>query len=401
MEVRIVRSSLTTGRSATGFEMQSTSTISQVFSSFSSLDSNVSLATPSLHLHSHETPKPSISHLCISSFKTLNSQISCLAVHNNTLYAASINEINVFDLTNYALIDTFSCNDSTSGLIKSIAFCGQKIFTAHQDRKIRVWQVTVTGSSKRHRLVSTLPTVKDRLRRCISPKNYVQVRRHKKQLWIEHADAISDLAVNQGLMYSVSWDKSLKIWRMSDLRCLESVRAHEDAVNAVAVSVAGTVYTASADGMIKVWERTDGERRHALMSTLDKHKSTVNALALSDDGSLLFSGGVDRLILVWEKVDSPDHMFVRWSLKGHKAAVLCLIYVDELLVSGSSDRTVRVWQRVVEGGYCCLTVLEGHERPVKSLVAVLGGVSGSFSVCSGSLDGDNGIKDDAIEILLA
>lgn len=60
------------------------------------------------------------------------------------------------------------------GFIKSIAFHKAKIFTAHQDCKIRVWQIS---HSKQHHLISTLPTLKDRFRHFVFPRNYVSVRR--------------------------------------------------------------------------------------------------------------------------------------------------------------------------------------------------------------------------------
>ncbi|KAF8408342.1 hypothetical protein HHK36_007491 [Tetracentron sinense] len=375
-------------------EIPSSSAISQE-TDYSSLQSNLSLQTlpsvPSLQKISPENNQNiniSVSHLCVSTLKPHTRHISCLAVYDNLLYAASGNRINVFDLTNYTHIDAFNSNDSASGSgsVKSVAFGKGKVFTAHQDCKIRVWQMT---ESKRHQLMATLPTVKDRIRRFILPKNYVHVRRHKKQLWIEHADTVSSLAVTGSLIYSVSWDKSIKIWRMSDLRCLESVKAHEDAVNAVAVSVDGTIYTGSADRRIRIWGRASGERRHTLIATLEKHKSAVNALALSGDGSVLFSGACDRSILVWEREDSANHMSVTGALRGHTGAILCLINVADLLMSGSADRTVRIWQQCEDNRYCCLTVLDGHRRPVKSLVAVSEGVSaGAVSVCSGGLDGE-------------
>lgn len=221
------------------------------------------------------------------------------------------------------------------------------------------------------------------------PNSYVTVRRHKKKLWIEHGDAVTGLAVNNGLIYSVSWDKSLKIWRASDLRCLESIKAHEDAVNAVAVSAGGTVYTGSADRKIRVWAKPFNEKRHALIATLEKHKSAVNALALSDDGTVLFSGACDRSILVWDREDSANHMVVTGALRGHGKAILCLINVAGLLMSGSADRTVRIWQRGSDGRFGCLAVLEGHTKPVKSLTAVTEeGQNGVVSVFSGSLDGE-------------
>ncbi|KAE8695050.1 protein STICHEL-like 2-like [Hibiscus syriacus] len=329
-----------------------------------------------------------LEHRSIATFNTPSHHISCLAVHDYLLYAAAVNEISVFDLSNHSFMDSFN-DDPTTGFVKSIAFNKGKIFTAHQDGKIRIWKMSTL--SNKHRLISTLPTVKDRLLNSMLPKNYINVRRHKKKLWMEHWDTVSGLIINEakGVMYSVSWDKSFKLWNVKTQRCIESVKAHDDAVNALVVSDDGTVYTGGADGLIRIWEVDGSERRHGLVGTLDKHKSTVNALALNDDGSALFSGGCDGSIMVWEKRDDNQVEFVE-SLWGHSAAILCLINVRDSFVSGSSDRTVRVWRRGKEesGFHCCL-VLEGHENPVKSLVAVETSVfDGVVFICSGSLDGE-------------
>lgn len=356
-----------------------------------SLQSNLSLQTlpsvPSLQKLTPEVLNVSISFVCSNSLQPRPKlPITCLAIHGNFLYSASSHEINVYDRTTCTHLHAFNDEDSSSGSVKSVSFCEGKIFTAHQDCKIRVWKLT---PNKDHKLVTVLPTVNDRLRRFIFPKNYIKVRRHKKLLWIEHADAVTGLAVNNGLVYSVSWDRYLKIWRASDLRCLESIKAHEDAINAVVVSADGTVYTGSADCKIRVWGKPLNEKRHVLIATLEKHKSAVNALALSDDGSVLFSGACDRSILVWETEDSANHMAVTGALRGHGKAILSLINVSDLLLSGSADRTVRIWQQGPDGKYCCLAVLEGHNKPVKSLAATCEeGSNGVISVYSGSLDGE-------------
>ncbi|KAL9678944.1 hypothetical protein QQ045_016796 [Rhodiola kirilowii] len=361
--------------------------------SSSSLHSNLSLQTlpsiPSLQTQIPSSePQTSVSYICIKSFKPRHHvHVTSLAISaNNLLYAASGNEINVYDLTNdYALIDEFNGGDTSSGSVKSIVFCGGKVLTAHQNGKIKVWQVM---ENKRHKMLTALPTVNDRLRRFALPKNYVTVRRHHKRLWIKHADAVSGLTAGERMICSVSWDKSLKIWRPSDLRCAESVKAHEDAVNAVAISADGTIYTGSADKRIRVWTIPNGEKRHSLAATLEKHKSAINALALDDEGSVLFSGACDRSILVWEREDSANHMTVTGALRGHGKAILCLINVGGLLMSGSADRTVRVWRRGCDRRFCCLAVLEGHRRPVKALVAVPATESGLVRMYSGSLDGE-------------
>uniref|UniRef100_A0A0A0LNS4 Uncharacterized protein n=2 Tax=Cucumis sativus TaxID=3659 RepID=A0A0A0LNS4_CUCSA len=316
---------------------------------------------------------------------------TCLAAHNGLLYSGATNQITVFDITNhFTQIDTLCVNDAASGSVKSIAFGPWKVFTAHQDCKIRVWKVTRSGPPC-HRLLATLPTVKDRLYRFISPRNYVHVRRHRKRLWIEHWDAVSGVVVNGGFVYSVSWDRSLKVWSASDHKCLLSVKAHEDAVNAVAVGQNGVVYTGSADGVIGVWEVREGKKKkkYTLVRTLNNHKSTVNAIVLNEGGRAMFSGSSDRSIMVWKKEDGGKKISFVEDLWGHQGAVLCLYTFRDLLVSGSEDRTLRIWRGDVTNGYRCTTVVDGHRSPVKSLVLVsVEDGERSLMICSASLDGE-------------
>ncbi|KAK9108326.1 hypothetical protein Syun_024337 [Stephania yunnanensis] len=372
---------------------------SSTASSNTSLDSNLSLqshpSVPSLQL-TNTNQLVSVSHSCnvknVSSTTSSNRIVTCIAISGALVYAASGPQIDVFDLATTAQMDSFN-NYNQSASVKSLAFSKGKVLSGHQDCKIRVWQIKINriDYSKKHLLIATLPTITDRLYRFALPHNYVPVRRHKKRLWIEHADTVSGLAVSSDeFIVSVSWDKCLKIWRAKDLMCVESVKAHEDAINAVAVSADGVVYTGSADSRIKVWAR--GPKRYGLVATLERHRSAVNALALSEDGSVLFSGACDRSILVWEREDSANHMSVTGALRGHTGAILCLRSVSDLVVSGSADRTVRIWRRGEDGRFWCVRVLEGHEKGVKSIVAVSdeeeGDCSSSVTVCSGGLDGE-------------
>ncbi|KAK4402844.1 protein JINGUBANG [Sesamum angolense] len=152
--------------------------------------------------------------------------------------------------------------------VKSIVVSGDKLFTAHHDHKIRVWKIENSADYQKYKLVTVLPTLSDRCMRLLSAKNYVKVRRHKKCTWVHHVDAVSALALTRdgSLLYSVSWDRTLKVWRTSDFKCLESVQnAHDDAINAVVLSEDGLVYTGSADKTIKVWRKPDGEKKHSLV----------------------------------------------------------------------------------------------------------------------------------------
>ncbi|KAF5730101.1 hypothetical protein HS088_TW20G00471 [Tripterygium wilfordii] len=371
---------------------------SNYLSSQPSLPSVPSLTSQPQQLHYFFT-----NAYCSTTLKGHNSYISSLTLSGKFLYSGSSdNEIRLWnqnplnsepdDDEEQRLIDNVVAVGK--GAVKSLVVLADKLFSAHQDHKIRVWKINNQEQDcpKLYTRLATLPTLNDRASKLLVPKNHVQIRRHKKCTWVHHVDTVSALALSsdETLLYSVSWDKTLKIWRTSDFKCLESVTdAHDDAINALALSTDGDVYTGSADKKIKVWRKNNSvDKKHSPVDTLEKHKSGINALALSSDGSILYSGACDRSILVWEKEDGGS-MKVTGALRGHTESILCLVVVSDLLCSGSADKTIRLWRRV-DRNYSCMAVLEGHKGPVKCLTAAVDhGTSisnTSYVVYSGSLD---------------
>ncbi|KAJ4835509.1 hypothetical protein Tsubulata_048928 [Turnera subulata] len=397
---------------------------SSSLSSQPSLPSVPSLSTPSGRLQQELITRP-IHHQCIATLKGHSSYVFSLALSRKFLYSgSSTSEIRAWNRDGHpsssSVLDRPAPADNivatSNGAVKSLVVLGDKLFSAHQDNKIRVWKIEEENQGKQHQsrysCIATLPRMNDRLLRLFSAKNYVEVRRHKKCTWVHHVDTVSALAISKdaSFLYSASWDRTFKVWRTSDFRCLESVeKAHDDAINALALSGDGFVYTGSADKKIKVWKKLAGEKKHSLVATIEGHKSAVNALALSTDGSVLYSGACDRSILVWEKDDtSGGHMVLAGALRGHRKAILCLAVVSDLICSGSADNTVRIWRRgSVEKSYSCLAVLEGHRRPVKCLTAAIDSNNStddpdfctSYLVYSGSLDCDIKIWHIQIPIL--
>lgn len=234
------------------------------FSSRSSLPSSISaLIPPSTTI---------IHHHCITTFKPNSYQmILSLTLTENHVISGSSTHIHLWPrhptTTELQGFLSIPCNTT----VKALQILAENILiSAHQDHKIRIWKLNDFGPSTKRlcvpdethvtsklKLITILPTLKDRLTKSLFAKNYVKVRRHKKLTWIHHNDAISSLvvSVDKSLIYSASWDRSFKVWRSSDFKCLESVsNAHDDAINAIVVSEDGFVYTGSADKKIKVWQ---------------------------------------------------------------------------------------------------------------------------------------------------
>ncbi|KAJ8747588.1 hypothetical protein K2173_014544 [Erythroxylum novogranatense] len=286
-----------------------------------------------------------------------------LAASGDLLYTGSDSK----NIRVWKNLKEFTGFKSNSGLVKAIVIHGNKIFTGHQDGKIRIWKIS-SKNTRVYKQIGSLPTFKDYIKSSVNPKNYVEVRRHHNVLRIKHFDAVSCLSLNEdaGLLYSGSWDKTLKVWRVSDYKCLESVHAHEDAINSVAAGFHSLVFTGSADGTVKAWKRELQGRgtKHFLVQTLLKQESAVTALAVNEGGAVLYCGSSNGLVNFWEH---EKHLSQGGILRGHKVAVLCLATAGNLVFSGSADKSICLWRREVGGVHTCLTVHTGHSGPVKCL----------------------------------
>ena len=292
-----------------------------------------------------------------------------------------------------------------SGLVKAIVVADDgRIFTGHQDGKVRVWRADA-GDPAVHRRVGSLPRLADYVRSSVNPSSYVETPRRRRgrrrEVWLRHSDAVSCLSLDEGagLLYSASWDGSFKVWRVSDSRCLESVCAHDDAINTVAAAgFDGVVFTGSADGTVKVWRREEepaasggeAKTRHVLETVLREDESAVTAIAVSAEGRVVYVGSSDGDVTYWHWIDGEARY--GGALRAHGTAVMCLAVAGNVVVSGSADRTLCAWRRG-GGEHSRLAVLAGHTGPVKCVAVDEEETSSCssdgerrFVVYSGSLD---------------
>jgi WD40 repeat protein len=96
-----------------------------------------------------------------------------------------------------------------------------------------------------------------------------------------------------------------------------------------------TFITGGNEHAIHVWSISSYQQ----LARLEGHSAPVTCLAL--DGNFLLSGAEDGVVHVW---DLHSYMALA-TLKVHQAAVesLCVVPENGLLLSCSTDRSVRVW----------------------------------------------------------
>ncbi|MFK8184655.1 MAG: NB-ARC domain-containing protein [Phormidesmis sp.] len=98
------------------------------------------------------------------------------------------------------------------------------------------------------------------------------------------------------------------------------------------------------------------------ISTLQGHQNWVCSVVFSPDGTQLVSGSADRTVKVWDVQTGACLQ----TLEGHQNWVMSVAFSPDgtQLVSGSADRTVKVWD--VQTGEC-LQTLEGHGHGIWSV----------------------------------
>ncbi len=207
--------------------------------------------------------------------------------------------------------------------------------------------------------------------------------------------------------------QSVLIWNLYEGRYSIDLQAGQD-VNAVAIPKAGNIVLAAAGHWVRQWSLgTWGDR-----TPFKQHATTVTAIAISLDDSLVASGDEHGVIILWELLSlsvlqegrfhageircltfhegsksvmagTASGRLIVWPVDGAENAnyIVCRTSITNLLsipdsdklVLGCSDGTIRIWnwrRRQVS------TVFEGHTAGIASLCLT----SDPYQIVTGSSD---------------
>ncbi|KAJ6704319.1 WD40 DOMAIN PROTEIN putative-RELATED [Salix viminalis] len=326
------------------------------------------------------TDPSAYTYRCLSSVLKRDGHILSIAMSSNIIYSgSSTNIIRLWKLPEFSECGQLK---TRARMVVALQASHDRVYAAYADGKIRIWRRTWDGAFKHIRL-ATIPSSGCHVRSLIA----------RKDTMIKHVEPITSLAINisDDIIYSASLDKTVKVWGISDLKCIETIQAHLESVNAIVVADDGILYTASDDASIRVWRRNfcSGEWPHSLTVTLPSKHSPVRTLTLTSDNGVLYGGCSDGYIHYWLKERFPVQLQYGGELQGHTHAIMCMANVSKYVISGSADSTSRVWARDSDGQHTCLAVLVGHRGPIRCVTAFLGRLDDEdgCTICTGSLDG--------------
>ncbi|ORX95176.1 WD40-repeat-containing domain protein [Clohesyomyces aquaticus] len=105
------------------------------------------------------------------------------------------------------------------------------------------------------------------------------------------------------------------------------------------------------------------EKWSACLQTLEGHSGSVNSVVFSPDSTRLASGSSDKTVKIWDASSGACLS----TLKGHSSIVYLVVFSPDStrLASGSSDKTVKIWDA---SSGACLSTLKGHSSIVYSVV---------------------------------
>ena len=176
-----------------------------------------------------------------------------------------------------------------------------------------------------------------------------------------HTDAVTAVAWSPDgkVIASASYDTTIQVWNVSDLKPLFTYRGHRSKVWALTWSPdQRRIASASDDHTAQVWDALTGNNA----ATYTGHSDELRAIAWSPDGLKIASGSFDKTVQVWDTTTlqtlltyngHSGHVWaVHWSIDGQR------------LASASADMTAQVWNAA---SGTLITAYQGHTGPVVAL----------------------------------
>lgn len=173
-------------------------------------------------------------------------------------------------------------------------------------------------------------------------------------------------------------------------RCVAICEGHAESVGALAMSrksedssTLGFMFTGSQDKTIKMWDlssvsttspstTTTELTKCKSLTTHKAHEKDINSLDIAPNDKLLVSGSQDRTAKIWEINYTPSsssstgargEIKLLGICKGHKRGVWSVKFgrAERVLATGSGDKTVKLWSL---DDFSCLKTFEGHTNSV-------------------------------------
>ncbi|KAK4077003.1 uncharacterized protein Triagg1_3970 [Trichoderma aggressivum f. europaeum] len=176
--------------------------------------------------------------------------------------------------------------------------------------------------------------------------------------------------------------------------CRKTLGSYSESVGALAVSPDAKLLASGLhDGFIEVWDTETGQCIQTLQhlpgtksplrsgrppQARTEMKNMICSIVFTHDSMLVISGSADGSVRVWDRATGDCQQ----TLQGHTTLVHALAssHDSKLIVSGSNDKTIKIWESATGN---CRRTLQGHDGCVYRVVFS----HDSRLIASGAFDG--------------
>lgn len=312
---------------------------------------------------------------------THTSRITAMAVSGDSnilSFGCVEGTINVWDTNSCTLMESLTTN---SGIILSVVVTDEEKILASSltNKTLKIWNVDtrccsedLSAQSYKFSLIAisrnglTLATG--------SGEKIIKIWDIHSNKYLQslegHLSEINTIAFssNSQIMATGSVDRTVKLWDITTGKCLKTLQGRTDFVHSVEFGDDGKIIASGSQHEIRLWDVSSGQ----CITNISEYKDWLYSLALSPDGQLLACanlGNDNHIIRLWQVqylhrgngFHTPEKI-----LQGHTDNIWSIAFSPDgkIIVSGSSDRTVKIWDS--QTGQCLNTLL-GHTRPVLSV----------------------------------
>lgn len=296
-------------------------------------------------------------------------------------------------------------NDPNTWLLQefiSMDSSGQRTFLANLVKSLPASQVKYLADlCHRHRPSDPFqhlpPHICRRILHSCQPETVVRIGRASKRwreislqdsgLWkgmsIKHPLSRVARKCGQGnLIKCFQAERRLRLnWQQNKAR-MYSIMCHgNSAITCLQIDETnGRFYTGSEDNHVKVWQINPATGSLERVAKLSGHRGGVWAMKAA--GDVLISGSTDRCLIVWDL----KTMTIMHRLIGHISTIRCLEIWKEFCISGSRDGTLKIWNW--QTGELVHRIHAAHTSSVRCMA-----LFGKGAIVSGSYDNSCALWD--------
>jgi len=135
---------------------------------------------------------------------------------------------------------------------------------------------------------------------------------------------------------SCAWDSNLIIWDFDTRKKIKTINTKADLLDCCTISPDGTLIAVGCrkEFSIKIYNALN----YKLMHTLIKHTDFIFAVSFSADNKLLVSGSQDKTIKVWNTTNGE----LVYDFVGHESGIKCAKVFDNFILT-CSEKQLKIW----------------------------------------------------------